>query len=244
MSQSKFRENGFVVFNGLLKDEIEEITRWIDELTNFPEVPGKYMFYYEKLNNSEKKVLQRIENFVEYHEQLGQLAYHEKIKERLTDYFEEEPMLFKDKINFKLPGASGFEPHQDIQAGWDDYTDFFINVSITVDEHTIENGCLEFAQGAHKRELIGKSWEPLSDELLSDIKFEKVLTKPGDVVIFDCFVPHQSAKNNTDSPRRNVFYTYNKRSNGDFRKKYFEDKRASFPPDIERNPDEEYKFKV
>ncbi len=27
-------------------------------------------------------------------------------------------MLFKDKINFTLPGGDGFKPHQDQQTGW------------------------------------------------------------------------------------------------------------------------------
>ena len=30
-------------------------------------------------------------------------------------------VLYKDKINMKLPGAGGFEPHQDILAGWGSY---------------------------------------------------------------------------------------------------------------------------
>ncbi len=35
--------------------------------------------------------------------------------------FGEESVLFKDKINFKLPGGDGFKEHQDVQAGWDDF---------------------------------------------------------------------------------------------------------------------------
>jgi len=38
-------------------------------------------------------------------------------------------VLFKEKVNFKMPGGDGFKPHQDSQAGWDRYADYFVNVA-------------------------------------------------------------------------------------------------------------------
>jgi hypothetical protein len=43
--------------------------------------------------------------------------------------------------------------------------------------------------------------------------------------------------NETDSARRILYLTYNATSHGDHRAQYFADKRANFPPDIERNPE-------
>ena len=36
--------------------------------------------------------------------------------------------ISEDKINFKMPGGTGFKPHQDSQAGWEVYAKYFINV--------------------------------------------------------------------------------------------------------------------
>ena len=33
----------------------------------------------------------------------------------VADVLDDRPVLFKEKINFKLPGGGGFAPHQDIQ---------------------------------------------------------------------------------------------------------------------------------
>ena len=41
-----------------------------------------------------------------------------------------------------------------------------------------------------------------------------------------------------------LYLTYNRASDGDWCERYFTDKRASFPPDIERQPGVEYKFRV
>jgi hypothetical protein len=38
--------------------------------------------------------------------------------------------------------------------------------------------------------------------------------------------------------------TYNAKSYGDHRAQYFADKRANFPPDVERKPGTEYRFRV
>jgi hypothetical protein len=45
----------------------------------------------------------------------------------------EETELFKEKINFKIPGGDGFKPHQDSQAGWDAYADKHKNFPPDID---------------------------------------------------------------------------------------------------------------
>ena len=41
-----------------------------------------------------------------------------------------------------------------------------------------------------------------------------------------------------------LYITYNRRSAGDHRVRYYADKRKSFPPDIERDPNRTYTFSV
>jgi ectoine hydroxylase-related dioxygenase (phytanoyl-CoA dioxygenase family) len=153
-------------------------------------------------------------------------------------------VLFKDKINFKLPGGGGFEAHQDVQAGWARYGGLHITALVTIDRATIANGCLEIATDFHRRSLIGNEWEPLAEEQLAGIRFVPIEAEPGDSVFFDSFVPHRSAANGTGEPRRVLYYTYNKVSEGDHLRQYYADKRASYPPDIEREAGREYRYRV
>ncbi len=242
---ANFKRDGFVVVPSMYsKEETAQITTWIEDLQNRAPEVGKQMVYFEdSLKESGKRVLSRIEKFVEY-SPLHDVVYHEKMIKRTEELLGESVVLFKEKINFKMPGGLGFEAHQDIQPGWDTYAQYFISVLITVDPSTLENGCLELSAGHHKRGLLGKRWEPLTEEQLKGVEFTHYPTEPGDVVFFDCFVPHQSAPNLTDHPRRNLYLTFNRKSEGDYRGQYYADKRASFPPDNEREVDKEYKFKV
>jgi ectoine hydroxylase-related dioxygenase (phytanoyl-CoA dioxygenase family) len=225
--------------------EIGELSRWIDELVSTPPLPGGKMVYYEAdLFQKDRKILSRIEKFVDHHEGLKKFVTADKMAGRVSELLNEPALLFKEKVNFKLPGGGGFAPHQDIQPGWDDYAPYFISVLVTVDESTRENGCLELAAGCHRRGLLGRKWQPLEGKELEGMEFRSYPMAPGDVVFFDCFVPHQSRPNFTSRPRRNLYLTYNRQSDGDRREKYFAEKRKSYPPDNEREAGKEYVFRV
>lgn len=241
-----FRRDGFLAIRQMYSPaEVAELSRWIDELVARPPETGKQMAYYEdSLLTKGKRILSRIENFLDFHADLRAFVYDERMVRRVSELLGEPAVLFKEKINFKLSGGDGFKPHQDIQPGWDDYASYFISVLVTVDDSSAENGCLELAAGHHTRGLIGRKWQPLENEELDGIVFEQYPMAPGDVCFFDCFVPHQSEPNLTDGPRRNLYLTFNRASEGDHRERYFADKRKSFPPDNERQPGKEYVFRV
>jgi hypothetical protein len=241
-----YRRDGFIAVPQMYAaDEMRQITGWIEEFAAREPVFGEQMVYLEdSLTEERVRVLSRIEKFADYHRGLHDFVYGDPMIGRVTELLGEVPLLFKEKINFKLPGGGGFEPHQDIQPGWDDYASFFVSVLVTVDPSTLQNGCLELAAGHHKKGLLGEKWKPLTAEQLEGVEFIRSPTEPGDVVFFDCFVPHQSDPNLTDSPRRNLYLTFNRSSEGDHREQYYADKRANFPPDNEREPDKEYKFRV
>jgi ectoine hydroxylase-related dioxygenase (phytanoyl-CoA dioxygenase family) len=117
-------------------------------------------------------------------------------------------------------------------------------VLIAIDPNTVENGCIELAAGQHRRGLIGRRWQPLAGDELTGVEFAAYAMEPGDVAFFDCFTPHQSKPNLTSRPRRNLYLTYNRAADGDWREQYFSDKRKSYPPDFERDPDATYVFRV
>lgn len=241
----QFHRDGFLLVRGMYsREEVDAISRWTDEVASAPEVPGKYMMYFEESQDDGSPILCRIENFVPYHEGFSTLITARRMQQAVSELFGEPAVLFKDKINFKLPGGDGFKEHQDVQAGWDDYADIHITAMIAVDETTPENGSLEMIAGMHKQGLLGSKWAPLTDEDTKDIPYVAVHCQPGDAVFFDSFAPHRSHPNHTDKARRVLYITYNKSSQGDSREQYYADKRKNYPPDIERDPDKDYSFKV
>ena len=241
-----FRDDGFLIIRRLYgRDEIDQLSTWIDELAARTPRWGEDMFYYE--DDGKKpggRILSRIEKFADHHEGLRAFINDPGLTAAVSELLGERPVLFKEKINFKVPGGDGFKPHQDIQPGWDSYAPYFISVLITVDKSTLGNGCLELARGHHRRGLIGRPWTPLEGKELEGIDFIACPMDAGDVTFFDCFCPHQSKENPTNRPRRNLYLTFNRASDGDHRERYFADKRQSYPPDNEREPGKTYRFRV
>ena len=198
--------------------------------------------YFEKSQlDPNQRILSRMEDIEPFHTGFSQLFTTDKMQGCVSELFGKEAVLFKDKINFKMPGGDGFKAHQDVQAGWDRYASLHITALVSIDASTLENGCLQLAPGHHKQGFIGESWKPLQEDALEYIS---VPAKPGDAVFFDSFAPHRSEPNRTNSARRVLYVTYNRLSEGDHRRQYYIDKRKSYPPDCEREPDKEYVFRV
>jgi len=246
------------------KEELKTLIDQVNVMDTWPDTPGKWMKYYEQSLTYKKeleerkdkgetlepdsenggKILQRIENFLQFNKPLDHLLSG-KIRSLAGDLFGQESILYKEKINYKLPGADGFKPHQDVAAGWWMYKQsIHISVLISVDASTIENGCLELVYGKHKDGMLSEQWKTIPDEVVEKLKWEFAPTAPGDIVFFDSYVPHRSGPNLTDKARRVLYVTYAKQAEGDYREKYYEDKRKSFPPDIEREAGKKYEYKV
>jgi ectoine hydroxylase-related dioxygenase (phytanoyl-CoA dioxygenase family) len=246
-----YNRDGFVYIpaeNMWSKKELDLLLSSVEEMESWPEKPFFWMKYFEK-NKHSQRILQRLENFLDYNKPLDNLLNGNRFLNLVGELFGEEAILYKEKINYKLAGGNGFVPHQDASAGWKMYGQtLHISALISIDETTKENGALELVRGEHKKGLLGPEWKELPSELClkweKENRWETVFTKTGDVVFFDSFVPHRSGPNNTEKPRRVIYSTYAKKSEGDFRTKYYEDKRKTFPPDIERQKGGNYEYKV
>lgn len=240
-----YRDTGWIAVPGFYSAaEAEEIRRYTEELSALPEVSGAQMVYREQsLIDTGAKVLQRVEDFCGHHAGFDRLM-RGRLQDAVAALIGEPALLFKDKINYKMPGGAGFEPHQDQQAGWTRYAPIFVTALVSIDATTLENGCLEMPMGARKLGLIGSEWTPLSGAELESINWIPVTTAPGDVLFFDSYVPHTSKPNFTTQQRRVLYVTYNGQSHGDQRGHYYADKRAAFPPDIDRKPGDNYRYRV
>jgi hypothetical protein len=242
---AEFARRGWVATPGFFSPaQAAEISAWTDDVAARPEEPGVHMVYHEtSLDDPGARLIQRIENFCPFHD-----GFHRLVQGRLKAAVEAllgaPAVLFKDKINFKMPGGAGFESHQDQQAGWSLYAPLFVTALVCIDPSTRENGCLEMADAPRFAGLIGEEWKPLTGAEMSSFSLIPVPCEPGDVVLFDSYAPHASKPNRTTSARRVLYLTYNAAMHGDHRARYFVEKRANFPPDIERTPGTEYRFRV
>jgi hypothetical protein len=245
-SAEHYRRHGWMHTSGFFdRAEMVKLLRYVDEVAALPELAGKQMVYHEpSLLDPAARVVQRIEDFCSHHAPLDALVRGGRLRTTVERLCGSPVVLFKDKINFKMPGGGGFELHQDQAAGWSRYAPNFITAMVTIDATTPENGCLEVARAPRIESLIGPEWQPLARDAIDRFELEPLPTDPGDAVFFDSFVPHASGPNLTQHARRVLYVTYNRAADGDQRARYYADKRAAFPPDIERRPGVEYRFRV
>ena len=241
--REQLQRDGYLLVRGLVNAAgVERLLRWTTQLQTEPEVTGRHWIYREdSLTKPPRRIVQRIENFCPFHEGFDGFVRQGALVEWTSALMGGQVVLFKDKINFKMPGGTGFKLHQDQQAGWGSYAPLFITAMVSLDTASVASGCLEIAAGRHREGLIGEPWQPL-DETGIDLK--AVPTAPGDVIFFDSYVPHASKANFSESPRRILYLTYNLADDGDHRARYYADKYAAFPPDIDRNPAQTYVFRV
>jgi 2-aminoethylphosphonate dioxygenase len=238
-----YHENGFLVVRDLFTlEEKESIKMWVAEIQNWPETPHKWLHYFEPHRDSGSKLLCRTENFIPYHGGLRQLLHGERMLSVVGKLLGEPALLYKDKINFKLPGGTGFDPHQDAPAYIGQGQTYHVTALIAADPATIENGCLEFVIGGHKRGILphtGKNGS-IPELLVQSMEWTPLPLEAGDIAFFGSYIPHRSGRNNTNKPRRSFYITYNGVSGGDKHDAYYADKRRMFPPDSEKEPGKDY----
>lgn len=235
-----WQRQGYLLLNDWFSpDEVASLVSAVTDLGNWPDTPGKWMKYYEA--GSAGRQLCRIENFAPYHGPMAGLLTGTSTMALLEKLLGSPPLLFKEKINFKLPGGNGFDAHQDAPAFTTFNQHFHVTMMVSFDETTVANGCLEVVPGGHRMGML-----PLDPDLTiardfrDSLTFEPVATKPGDILLFDSYLPHRSGANQTDLPRRALYATYNRLADGDVREAYFREKRVAFPPDVEREKGRHY----
>ncbi|MBT6096403.1 MAG: hypothetical protein HOH04_16070 [Rhodospirillaceae bacterium] len=234
----EFQQKGFVVVKGMFDGAaMTKVSAWADELQAKEPEPGQEAKYYEKSVLSGEDVLVRIENVIgtEINPAMTSLLISADVATCLTQLLGEAPVLFKEKVNYKLPGCRADKLHQDQAAGWNTYTDFFITMAIAVDANRKDNAALSFmSSGNYPHDaLMTEEWKPITEidppyEPSED--YSLIEADPGDVIFFDSYVPHGSPPNTSERARRNIFLTFNRQSAGDMRARYYADKWASYAP--------------
>lgn len=230
--KERFDRDGFAVIKSCFsKEEITEIGSKIDNLVEQRNEFTVGRVYFEP----DGKNIRQVENLLGESAVLKSLLLTEDVRRICECMLGESVTLFKDKVNFKHPGGTGYKLHRDgcfwwidrsgnRQPGWGAYCDHFLSLGIALDNLTLESGCINFYPGSnvginfvncpdHKLELIPAFHDSVPCPLL-----------PGDIVVFDCFTLHYSNSNITNSPKRLVYLTFNSKRYGDYCAQYYADK--------------------
>ena len=244
----EFKSKGFIVLKNFFKTpDMDRVSKYLDDLCK--KDGGNEAKYYEISTINNNNILVRIENVMTEHNlELKNLLITMKAKECLSRLLGESPVLFKDKINYKLPGCRADKLHQDQSAGWNAYADFFITMGIVADKIGKDNSALSFMNsGNYKYKLMVPEWNPLSEEdppYQPENEYTLLEADPGDIIFFDSYVPHGSPANTGNRSRRIIFLTFNKLSSGDMRTKYYADKWKRYAPNKAVNARESKTFLV
>jgi hypothetical protein len=229
-----FREQGWLVMRGAIEPgELAAIDAAVCDVARWAGADGPGLHHFEQTDAG--PVLARSEDFIEHHDVLRAFICDGLITRVLGELFGESALLFKEKINYKHPGGGGFAPHQDAPAYR--FIDHHISCMVPLDPATEQSGCLYVAPApaVGTTSSLGRGSMIATDErgrideaLAAGLAWRPVLLDPGDLLFFDSYTPHYSDTNRSERPRRAAYLTYNAASRGDFRDRYYADKRADF----------------
>ncbi len=215
----QWRRDGFVHVPDLLDDDARaRLGGWVDELAGSGD--ERLVRHHEMTDAG--PVIARTEHFANVHVGLGALVNDGAITRSGAALLGEPITLYKEKVNYKLPGGAGFAAHQDATAYR--FVDTHLTCMIAVDDATVENGCLELVAGCHHELLVddGDGCLPASAE--GALNWQPMEMRAGDVLWFHSRTPHRSRSNRSQQARRALFLTYNAVSEGDLRSAYYADK--------------------
>jgi hypothetical protein len=187
----------------------------------------------------ERKTLTRLENFVDAHPGWNELC-HGYLRRILSAALGDEMVLFKEKLNLKPPGGSGFAPHLDTPslriALGSEGPKTFCTLMVAIDDMTIKNGCLRICKGNWTEDNCCDVIQPdtngnpdaggragaIDSEISDGLNFEDMICKGGTVMVFNGWAPHRSSANLSPFPRRAIFLTYNPKCEGEYHTTYYE----------------------
>jgi ectoine hydroxylase-related dioxygenase (phytanoyl-CoA dioxygenase family) len=147
---------------------------------------------------------------------INRLARDPRLLEIVGSLYGEEACLFKDKLIFKPPGATGYALHQDY-IGWASFPKSFLTLLVPIDPADEENGCTEVFPGYHRSGYLSPmdgEYHELPPSSVDESTGVKLALAPGDIAIFSCLTPHRSSPNRSSTWRRQLYLSYNASSEG------------------------------
>jgi ectoine hydroxylase-related dioxygenase (phytanoyl-CoA dioxygenase family) len=228
---SEYHEKGYVALRNLFSpEETDALKAECDRLW------AKYGDHASEENlrvqmrahTNGRKVLDRFDPVSDLSAQMKSILTDRRILGAVSQVFQDEPLPFKDKLIFKTPGTHGYDVHQDYTF-WLELPappEALLTVLVPVDVADADNGATEFYPGMHHQHLRPNEtphdvFDPnqgLTPKVLLEGRTPEVVRiVPGDILIFNSLVPHQSGVNRSGRSRRLMFISYVAGSYGDLR---------------------------
>jgi hypothetical protein len=223
-SAAFFTEHGWVLTETLGPDGVEELRCWVEAVAEWPDGDGGWIHHRERTEHG--PALCRSENFTPFHWGLRSLLREGAMVDVASNLLGEPALLYKEKINYKLPGGAGYSPHQDAPAY--PFIDTHVSCMVAVDDADAANGCLEVVDAAHGDLLAVDDTGCIRADVVASMTWITVPVAAGQTLWFHSRTPHRSGPNHSDHPRRALYPTYNARREGDLREQYYAAKLAEF----------------
>lgn len=147
---------------------------------------------------------------------IARIARDPRLLDVLHDVYGEPACLFKDKLIYKPPGATGYALHQDYIA-WPTFPQSFASVIVPLDAATEGNGCTVIYPGRHRESCLSDAdgdYHELPMSCIDESAAVNLELEPGDVALFSGFTPHCSRANDSTNWRRQLYFSYNAGSDG------------------------------
>ena len=198
----------------------------------------------------ERQVLTRIENFISpvtskdwymlssTNGPISKFIGHILYNDGDDDEIDRDWCLYKEKLNIKPAGGSGYAAHVDTPSlKVTGLSENIVTVMIAIDDMTEENGCLQVARNQYRKNspipcengdiLTGDPdgngrQGAINTNDASNMHWEAIEAKSGDIWLFSGWLPHKSVANKSQHARRALFLTYNHPEDGDLRDIYYQ----------------------
>ncbi|KAJ5114175.1 Phytanoyl-CoA dioxygenase [Penicillium angulare] len=225
-----FRENGYLLVKAFFTEpEAKTLQKWAQEVHDLPRTPSVPWMPYEEVNGSGNRVLCRTENFVNSHSGFESFLRGDRATSILQQLAGEEMLLFKEKINYKLAGSGGFDPHIDANAYTHVKNIKHLTILAAVDEMTSANGGLDVVKGSHRMTIPLGDDRCIEPEWVKSHPWTSCDLQPGDILVFGSYLAHRSGANTSSKDRRAIYATYNCATEGNLHDQYYADRQKLWP---------------
>lgn len=215
-----FIEEGWLLTRS--HDDVDAVVSWVEEVAAWPDGEGEWLHHHELTDAGPQ--LCRTENFVPFHDGLRALLTTGTMLATASALLGEPAVLYKEKINYKLPGGAGYAPHQDAPAYR--FVEMHVSCMVAVDDALVGNGCLEVVSGRHQELLPMDGDGCIRPDVVAEMDWAPVEVRAGETLWFHSRTPHRSGPNLGPTPRRALYPTYNALAEGDLRAPYYEQKQS------------------
>jgi hypothetical protein len=225
--RQRFENDGYLVLHEFFPiQEIESAAHEIEPLLERDDLIAfeNFRCWFQLHCDTDEWLLDSFEPVIDISPICARLAMDGRLLEMLSSLYGERACLFLDKLIFKPPGAVGYKLHQDHRQGIV-FPASVVTVIVTFDQSGLENGCTEVFPGDHRAGDLGimtNGVYSFPSGIVDEATAVPLRLDPGDVAMFHCLTPHRSPPNRTERWRRQLFLSYNARSDGgDCRAQYY-----------------------